>query len=149
MDNKTHIQQGRSAAMENYVDFNGGTKKEWLNSYQEDALSAKDKKKYETIKDASSLGALLLGVGVAYIVKKQGGSKGKQLGFGLATVALGYGIAYLATKSYSDKLGASTGVSSDANTAMNAQMRADMAKLKAEALRDYNYYYAYYNYYDS
>ena len=140
MDNKTHIAESRSSAMENYVDFNGGTKKEWLNSYQVDALSAKDKKKYEFIKDASSLGALLLGVGVAYIVKKQGGSKGKQLGFGLGALALGYGIAYLSTKSYSDKLGASTGVSSDANIAMNTQIRADMARLKAEALNDFNYY---------
>jgi hypothetical protein len=143
MDNKTHIQDGRSAAMENYVDFSGGTKKNWLNSYQEDALSSKDKQKYDFIKSGSQAAAWLLGLGVSYIVKKQGGSKGKQLGFGLATVAVGYGIAYLATKSYSDKLGASTGVSSNAMEAMDAKMKSEMAVLRREALSNYNYDYNY------
>ena len=126
--------------MENYVDFSGGTKKEWLNSYQVDALSTTDKKKYETIKSLSEVAALSAGAIVAYIVKKQGGSNWKQFGFGLATAAVGYGIAYVATRSYSNTLAVKTGISSDANIAMNAQMRADMEKLRREALSDYNYY---------
>ena len=50
-NNSQHIEEGRSAAMENYVDFNG-SKKEWLNSYQKDALAKSaplDKSKYDTI----------------------------------------------------------------------------------------------------
>jgi hypothetical protein len=115
-------------------------KKNWLNSYQVDALSAKDKQKYETVKYGSQLVAVILGIVVSKIVKKEGGSIGKQIGFGLGTVAVGYGIAYVATRRYSNDLGIKTGISSDANTAMNTQMRADVEKLKAEALKDYNYY---------
>jgi hypothetical protein len=45
MDNKTHIQQGRSAAMENYVDFSG-EKKSWLGYEQVQKLPDADKNKY-------------------------------------------------------------------------------------------------------
>lgn len=97
-------------------------------------------KKYETIKSLSEVAALSAGAIVAHIVKKQGGNNWKQFGFGLAAAAVGYGIAYVATRSYSNTLAIKTGISSDANIAMNTQMRADVEKLKAEALKDYNYY---------
>jgi hypothetical protein len=45
MDNKTHIQQGRSAAMENYVDFSG-EKKSWLGYDKVSKLPDADKNKY-------------------------------------------------------------------------------------------------------
>ena len=46
MDNKTHIQDGRSAAMENYVDFSGEKKSNLTGT---SPLSQIDKTKYLVI----------------------------------------------------------------------------------------------------
>ena len=46
MDNKTHNQEGRSAAMENYVDFSGEKKSNLTGA---SPLSQKDKTKYLAI----------------------------------------------------------------------------------------------------
>jgi hypothetical protein len=112
------------------MDFNG-KKRNWLNSYQKNALSQKDKSKYNTIVWVANTSALIASAVVVYIVKKQGGSFWKQIGFGLGTAAAGYGIGYLATKSYSDKLGTSTGISSDSMVAMNEANRAELERLAA------------------
>jgi hypothetical protein len=61
MDNKTHIQQGRSAAMENYVDFSG--EKKSLSGSKLNTLSKEDKTKY-LIYGASS-------IVVAYLLYKK------------------------------------------------------------------------------
>jgi hypothetical protein len=128
-------------------------KKNFLNSYQKNALSPKDKTKYETIVAATELGAILAGMAVVYFIKKKGGSLSKQIGFGLGTTALGFGIAYLATKSYSDKLASKTGISSDSEIAMNQESKAELARLREEVLNtvylqqekdyvgNYDYYY--------
>lgn len=110
--------------------------KNFLNSYQKNALSPKDKTKYETIVAATGLGAILTGMAVVYFVKKQGGSTSKQIGFGLGATALAYGIAYLATIPYSNKLATKTGVSSNSTTAMEQESKAELQRLRDEALRD-------------
>jgi hypothetical protein len=112
-------------------------KKNFLNSYQKKALSAKDKAKYETIVAGSQLAAILAGMAVVYLIKKQGGSTAKQIGFGLGATALGFGIVYLATKPYSNKLASKTGISSDSSIAMNQESQAELARLRQEVLKDY------------
>ena len=132
-NNSQHIEEGRSAAMENYVDFNGNNKKEWLNSIQKESLSASDRDKYNTIVWVSNTSALLAGGLVGYYVRKKTDSFWKAFGVGLATTLVGYGIGYLATKSYSDKLGAKTGISSDSSVATQQKMN----QLRDEALKKY------------
>lgn len=46
MDNSTQIQEGRIAAMENYVDFSGERKSNLTGTSQLALLSSSDKKKY-------------------------------------------------------------------------------------------------------
>ena len=68
MDNKTHIQESRSAAMENYVDFSGD-KKSWLGYEQVSKLPASDKNKYIALAVgamAVQIGAGIYGVSLAH-----------------------------------------------------------------------------------
>lgn len=145
MDITQSIANGRSHAMENYVDFSGN-KRNWLNTYQKDALSPSDKRKYENIAWASDLGVAFAAGIVGYVVRKKGGSNLKTIGFTLGTFLAGYGIAYLATKSYSDKLATKTGVSSNSLEAMKQDSSKTLEKLRNEALASQgisNYGYAY------
>ena len=75
MDNKTHISQGRSAAMENYVDFSG-EKKSWLGYEQVQKLPSADKNKYIAL--AVGATALQIGAGIygAYLTRTKFGKSG-------------------------------------------------------------------------
>jgi hypothetical protein len=61
MDNKTHIQQGRSAAMENYVDFNGESTTKTTTPTT--TSSAKDMKLFH-------IGIFVVGFAAGYLVCK-------------------------------------------------------------------------------
>jgi hypothetical protein len=67
-----------------------------------------DKKKYKKLKLISEIGALSSGAIVAYIVRKQGGSNLKQLGFGLTAAVGVFGLGYFILKPQYDKLGKSS-----------------------------------------
>lgn len=92
MDNKTHIQEGRSAAMENYVDFSGD-KKSWLGYEQVSKLPASDKNKYIALAVgamAVQIGAGIYGVSLAH---KKWGKAGFWWGaLGFFTLSIPTGI---------------------------------------------------------
>lgn len=75
MDNKSHIAQSRSAAMENYVDFSG-EKKSWLGYGEVQKLSSADKNKYIGL--AVGATALQIGAGIygAYLARTKYGKSG-------------------------------------------------------------------------
>lgn len=75
MDNKSHIAQSRSAAMENYVDFSGD-KKSWLGYEQVQKLPSADKNKYIAL--AVGATALQIGAGIygVYLSRTKWGKSG-------------------------------------------------------------------------
>ena len=92
MDNKTHIQQGRSAAMENYVDFSG-EKKSWLGYDKVSQLPSSDKNKYIGL----AVGAIALQVGAGIYGVRLAHTKWGKSGFwwgalGFLTLSIPTGI---------------------------------------------------------
>jgi len=92
MDNKTQIAQGRSAAMENYVDFSG-EKKSWLGYEQVQKLPSADKNKYIAL--AVGATALQIGAGIygVYLSRTKWGKSGFWWGaLGFFTLSIPTGI---------------------------------------------------------
>ena len=92
MDNKTHIQEGRSAAMENYVDFSG-EKKSWLGYDKVSQLPSSDKNMYIGL----AVGAIALQVGAGIYGVRLAHQKWGKAGFwwgalGFLTLSIPTGV---------------------------------------------------------
>jgi hypothetical protein len=75
MDNKTHIAESRSAAMENYVDFSG-EKKSWLGYEQVQKLPDSDKNKYIALAVGSTVLQIGAGIYGVYLIRNKYGKSG-------------------------------------------------------------------------